>query len=168
MPKSFMHKVYGSWIEENGHFFKHKPIITLNHKKNISFKFDGISSIIQGHIDSKGGFIITVDYQGFNWDIIMELDLYEERTDDGKYYCEMCKDGIDDGYNDEELSYYDSRKELWIGHCFSPFLEWSNSYINKDHVLHLWGEKDHSTSVQIHEKNAVLRDGWFILDIIEA
>jgi hypothetical protein len=59
--------------------------------------------------------------------------LLKRRTDDGKYYCEMCI----------EKTYYPTRKDIWERHSFEPLLEWIKS-LTPDTYVCLYGIPEES------------------------
>jgi hypothetical protein len=55
---------------------------------------------------------------------MVEFDLYEEQTAEGRWVCGLCRDWPDtDG--SEPLVKYKDREELWIKHSFEPLAAWT-------------------------------------------
>ena len=64
-------------------------------------------------------------YQSEHWDDLADFDIWEGRTLEGHYICELC----------EEPEFFASREELWEKHCFEPFLAWVDEHFNESQWL---------------------------------
>ena len=118
MPNKFIHKTYNHWIELNLSRFKYVPYIIKSKSKYFILGFEGLTKCLTCSVQKCGQFgLFIYDEKGTYWDIVWDFDIYERRTDDGKYYCELCI----------EKTYYLTKTDFWIAHSFEPLLGCINS-----------------------------------------
>lgn len=84
-----------------------------------------------------GGIEVRVPFPQTIFDILLDFDLYEEETPEGRWTCTLCRD-LPDPENPEPLIYYASREELWIKHSFEPLAAWTRKSFGPDTWLCLF------------------------------
>jgi len=127
MPKAFFRKAFEHWLGQNRHRFQHPPRITLQRRDYLELHFQGVTPQIKGFI-SRNGTSFHIWHAGHVIDMLNDIDIVERRRSDGRYYCELCMEPVDD---------YASRQELWEQHCFEPMLEWANAHFQPGQWLHI-------------------------------
>jgi len=135
MPKSFHRKLYGRWIKRNINRFRFQPWISKSRKDYFIIRFKGLAPEISCFISKSGNAEIRIRCcSGYLDDIVKEFDIFEAKTSDGRYYCNLCK-------MTNAASYYPDRQSLWINHIFEALLGWINS-LNTDHIIGLFGNPE--------------------------
>ncbi len=130
MPKNFARKTYDHWIKKNLKRFKYPPYIIESRKDSFTLGFSGVINNITCNIRKNGmGNIYFYDDKDVYWDILFDLDLFDNKNKDGKYYCTECL----------LPEYYDTRALLWENHIFESMLEWINK-LNIGSQICLWGK----------------------------
>ena len=109
-----------NWLRVNRHRFPFKPQLLSRYKSNTTFIFQGITGKIS-FSHSKSGIAISAHWEGRCWDFIGDFDVSERRTAAG-YSCNLCRA--------EFLVVYPTREELWVEHCFEPFLAWCHTKLS--------------------------------------
>ena len=119
MPRAFFRKAFRRWLGQNGHRFNRPPRITLQRRDYLELSFRGVSPQIKGFI-SRDSTSFHIWHAGQVIDMLndFDIDIVERRRSDGRYYCALCLEPVDD---------YASRQALWEQHCFEPLLEWANA-----------------------------------------
>lgn len=134
-PGAFYQKtLFLEWMGENKHLFSHEPYLSEEKDHYFSIRFKGITKHIYCCFVEKGDIMVSVDYRNQNYDIIMEFDLYEEETPEGRYLCSACRDWPNEEKPPEVLE-YDSRAELWIKHSFEKLAEYTREEFTADALL---------------------------------
>ena len=132
MPNKFIKTYYSQWIELNKSRFKYTPYIIESEADYFILGFTGLTECLTCSIQESGQCIIFIhDKYGTYWDMVMDFDIHQRRTDDGSYYCELCIDKI----------YYPNLQAFWEGHSFEPLLEWINSLTPEIYVC-LYGDPE--------------------------
>lgn len=127
MPQAFFRKAFGRWLGQNRHRFNHPPRITLRRRDYLELSFQGVTPQIKGAI-SRNGTSFHIWHAGQVIDLLNDIDIVERRRSDGRYYCALCLEPVDD---------YASRQALWEQHCFEPLLEWANACFQPGQWLHI-------------------------------
>ena len=151
MPKNFVRKTFDHWLCLNRKHFTHQPRIVLKRKNFFILQFSGIVPQIVCFISKWGCFEIRVEYQKECWDIIQEFDVFETRTPDGRYYCNLCLP--------EHKEQFSSRKELWEKHCFEELLKWTKENFKESYWLFLLRTNGSTTAlIREDEEVAVIKN----------
>jgi hypothetical protein len=121
---------------------------------HIEFSFEGINSALGTVLifDETDAFVeldVFVDYEGQNWDLILELQC-EPVGVAGGYVCDMCEP--------EDRNVFPTREALWRDHLFEPFLEWINEKLAKADVIGLYGAPGRMTSARLLRSSAIPKD----------
>ena len=139
METNFINTYYNQWIEINQSRFKYTPYIIESDADSFVLGFTGLTECLTCSIQVCGQCIIFIhDKYGTYWDMVMDFDIYERRTDDGSYFCELCIDKI----------YYPTLQAFWEGHSFEPLLEWINSLTPETYVC-LYGDPEKSHGARL-------------------
>ena len=130
----YQKQLFLSWLDDNKHLFSHEPYLVEENGHSFTIRFKGICEHISCLFCEKGGIMMTVDYSNLNFDIIMEFDLHEEETPEGRYLCSMCRDwpNVD---NPPEVIEYENRADLWIKHSFEKLAAYTREEFTDDAVL---------------------------------
>ncbi|MBI5591823.1 MAG: hypothetical protein HY881_15230 [Deltaproteobacteria bacterium] len=90
----YQKKLFFKWLENNKQLFSHEPYFAEEDDFSFSMRFNGITENISCCFIEKGDIVILAYYRNEVYDIVMDLDLYEEQTPDGRFQCSMClRDG---------------------------------------------------------------------------
>ena len=122
----------------------------------MNFEMLGITAALRFTFISRScsGISVAAMLQGRCLDMIGDFDVAEERTDKGW----MCR--LDEP---EKRRYWPTREELWIEHCFEPFLEWCNSELAEANWLELYiGEG--ATAATLHKDRPATDQHWNALE----
>ncbi|HIJ94513.1 MAG TPA: hypothetical protein HPP94_01980 [Desulfuromonadales bacterium] len=121
-------------MKENRHLFSHEPYLAEERSYGFSIRFRGVDSHISCFFSDYGGISVAVDYRNQNYDTIMEFDLYEEETPEGRYLCRMCRDHPNEE-NPPEVIEHENRAELWIKHSFEKLAAYTREEFTDGAVL---------------------------------
>ncbi len=113
----------------------------LRRRDEIVLGFAGITPKLQFCIGTRGAAGIMVLHEGIVWDILVDFDVIEQRTADGRYRCRLC----------EPADLFPSREALWTSHCLEPMLAWTNEHFDASRSLLLFGQEGHTTYAQIRQ-----------------
>ena len=91
--------------------------------------FDGIDPAIGGFFTDRE-LSVFVDWQGRNWDLLINLDVMPERARNG-YVCTLC--------GAEARTIFPDLDALWRDHLFEPFLQWVNGKLTAADTIGLYG-----------------------------
>ena len=150
-PKHFYQQtLFSRWAAQNRHLFSHQPYLLRQKKGSCDIAFRGVCKNITCCFTKTGDIMIGVDYRNTNFDIIGEFDLYEEKTPEGRWLCQMCRDHPHPDKT-EPLIEYEDRKKLWIEHSFAPLADWTRKYFTRNAVLCL-SRSGGSTWARIEKK----------------
>ena len=72
-----------------------------------------------------------VQYQGYNWDGLICIDIDVQKNEKG-FYCSICEE--------DKREYFQTEKELYTEHSFKDFLELSNETISENSFLAIYGD----------------------------
>ena len=134
-PADFYQKtLFLTWMQENRHLFSHEPYLSEEKKSSFTIRFKGITKHISCCFTEGGDIMVTVDYRNQFYDIIMEFDLYEEETPEGRYLCSMCRDNPNPD-NPPEVIEYENRAELWSKHSFEKLAAYTREEFTDEAVL---------------------------------
>lgn len=134
-PASFYQKtLFLQWMQENRQLFSHEPYLAEEKQSSFTIRFKGVTKHISCCFTQGGDIMVTVDYRNQFYDIIMEFDLYEEETQEGRYLCSMCRDWPNPN-NPPEVIEYEDRAELWIQHSFEKMASYTRDEFTDDAVL---------------------------------
>ncbi|HIJ95955.1 MAG TPA: hypothetical protein HPP94_09505 [Desulfuromonadales bacterium] len=134
-PGKFYQKtLFLEWMKEKRHLFSHEPYLAEERSYCFSIRFRGVDSHISCFFNDYGGISVTVDYRNQNYDTIMEFDLYEEETPEGRYLCSSCRDYPNED-NPPEVIEYENRAELWIKHSFEKLAAYTREEFTDDALL---------------------------------
>lgn len=126
--KKFNATIYfEKWLKANSRRFKNRVKIIERKKDYLVFKYDNIIPEIQLVVFSSGSLDIRVEYHNDCWDGIIDFDISVSKSDNKKYFCEMCED--------KNRKYYPSPGKLLKEHVYEEFLKWSNKTISESKFL---------------------------------
>ena len=135
LPRDFYQKgLFLNWMVENRQLFSHEPYLAEENQSSFTIRFKGITKHISCCFTDGGDIMVTVDYRNQFYDIIMECDLYEEETPEGRYLCSMCRDWPNPD-NLPEVIEYENRAELWIKHSFEKLAAYTRDEFTNYAVL---------------------------------
>jgi hypothetical protein len=75
--------------------------------------------------------VVFVNWEGQNWDVLLNLDTRPRRLARGGYTCECCKR--------QNRRIFPSLDALWRDHLFEPFLAWVNGELAVADTIGLYG-----------------------------
>jgi len=130
----YQKNLFFKWLEDNTHQFSHEPYLVEEDNRSFTIRFKGITEYISCVFCEKGDIMVMVDYGNLNFDIIMEFDLYEEETPEGRYLCSMCRDWPNENKPPEVIE-YENRADLWIKHSFEKLAAYTRKDFTDDAVL---------------------------------
>ncbi len=134
-PRDFYQKgLFLNWMVENKHLFSHEPYLAEEKENYFRIRFKGVTNHIYCSFTDAGDVMVMVDYRNQNYDIIMEFDLYEEETPEGRYLCTSCRDYPNED-NPPEVTEYENRAELWIKHSFEKLATYTREEFTDGAVL---------------------------------
>ena len=142
MNATTMKDLFTCWLANNRHLFTWEPYIDHEVHRHFVVKFKGITPLISCGFYDGGDISVHVDYFGRYFDIIQELDIREEMTPEGRYFCRECRD-----YQEGEVPEYDSREELWAEHSFKPLAEYVSETFTDGSMLLLCNYKGGTSAV---------------------
>jgi len=138
MPRNFLQKTFTHWLDKNATRFNHPPC-------KIQYKYGGIQFNLQGIIPeilwriNYHDVMLYISYKDNSfWDAIGECNLYEKRSVNHLYYCELCAwyhEHLEAGC---KTQLYPTRQALWKEHCFESVLQVSNERTQPDLWLCFW------------------------------
>jgi hypothetical protein len=160
MPKNFSQKTFDYWLKQNKKYFHYQPQLFRHFRNHSIYSFHGINPAIQIYIYNTGSVEIWINYKGVFWDIIVDLDVYEQRTPTGTYFCHLCP-------KDEQI-FYPTRQDLWIDHSFKPLLEWSLEHLVASNRLCLLELGDQSSAAFISPLDKIKEKQNKMQDLLEA
>ena len=108
-----------NWVRDNRHRFPFNPEPSC-FKGGVDLSFREITRKIVIRY-SKSGVVISTEWEGRCWDFIGDFEVAERRNNSG-YYCNLCEA--------ESQFIYPTREELWVTHCFKPFLDWCHTKLS--------------------------------------
>jgi hypothetical protein len=120
--------------------------------ESIEASFVGINTAVgvfieYGETDAFVELGVFVDWEGCNWDMILNLDCEPVRRADG-YVCDLCPP--------EDQKEFPNREALWRDHLFEPFLEWVNEDLATADVIYLWSSPGKGmTSARLLRSSAI-------------
>ena len=116
--------IFRNWYSKKYSEFKYPPdSISISDESDSSeFYFEGISPNMRGYTN-EFSVSVGVFHKGDCWDFLFDYDIGEAKTDDGRYYCDIC--------DLEHRKYYSTREELWEKHSFEHLLKWVNENFNE-------------------------------------
>jgi hypothetical protein len=118
--------------------FRFIPYITDVKKNLFTVKFHGLGNIVflkvqKGHEFSMWTNLVSQRIN-YPWDWVADFDLLEQKSSRG-YSCGLCEG--------DYKKYYLNRKDMYIEHCYEPFLEWCNEKLVVGHYVLNMGKIDH-------------------------
>jgi hypothetical protein len=133
-----VHRAFASWLCDVVAGLAVGVRIEKQTPESIEMSFDGMNPAVGAIIkydenDETDAFVeleVFVDWEGSNWDLILNLDCEPVRRADG-YICDLCPP--------EDRKVFSSREALWRDHLFEPFLEWINEQLAQADVIGLSG-----------------------------
>jgi len=134
MSVFFQKELFLQWAGENPHLFSHTPFLDEEGDDYSRVRFRGITRHLVCSFTRKGDIMIMVNYRGVYFDSVMEFDLSEDQTPEGRYLCGTCRDWPSET-NPKPLGAYNTREELWIKHSFEPLAEWTRETFTRDTML---------------------------------
>jgi hypothetical protein len=123
--------------------------------ESIEVSFVGINTAVgaiikYGETDAFVELEVFVDWEGSNWDLILNLDCEPVCRADG-YVCSMCLP--------EDQKMFPGREALWRDHLFEPFLEWINEKLAQADVIGLYGSPEKGmTRAALLQSSAIPKD----------
>jgi hypothetical protein len=148
--------VFIDWLRANRSRFLFKPSVVRCRKHIINFELQGITTALKFTFVSRScsGISVAAMWRGECLDMIGDFDVAEERSDKGW----MCRLDLP-----EKRQYWPTREELWIEHCFEPFLEWCNSELATACWLELY-DGDGATAAKLHKDRPATNQHWASLE----
>ncbi len=153
--RSRAQRAFFAWLNEATPRLKIPLRIEKRTDKDVIFSFVGIPAAIRGYLTfdymcwqrslntskkqftvrkiSGGEVIISVDWQGQNWDILLCLEVLPVRTTSG-YICRECEP--------EAHEIFPSREALWVDHLFEPLLKWINGELATARAVGIYQTSD--------------------------
>jgi hypothetical protein len=130
-----VHQAFAAWLGNVDARLSVAVRVGKQTLESIEISFDGMSPAVGAIIqyDETEAFVeleVFVDWEGANWDLILNLDCEPVRSPDG-YVCDLCPP--------EDRKVFPSREALWRDHLFEPFLEWINEKLAQADVIGLYG-----------------------------
>ena len=141
-------KRFEEWLRQNKNRFEATiRVLNLFHRKNgheVRILINGLNPNIR-IIVYKSGISAWVFWKGYNWDCILDIDLYESQDSNG-YFCRCCEDGS---------PRYLTIETLWAEHVFEYFLAWVNETLVRAKCLVIQGARDDITCAKLSENFSV-------------
>jgi hypothetical protein len=131
MPNFFQKALLLSWAGQNGSLFSHAPLLLEEGDGYAVFGFAGVTRQISCCMFARGDIVIQATYRNRPFDILMDFDLYEERTPEGHWICKLCRD-LPNPESPEPFIEYAHRDKLWIKHSFEPPAAWTREHFQPD------------------------------------
>jgi hypothetical protein len=148
--------VFLNWLKENRSRFSFQPRVVRCRKHIVDFEMQGTTNALKFSFISRScsGISVAAMWHGECLDIIGDFDVAEERSDKGW----MCR------YDEpEDRQYWQTREQLWIEHCFEPFLKWCNNELATARWLELYiGEG--TTAAKLHKDRPATDQHWASLE----
>ena len=147
LPRGFMRKTFLRWLEQNRRHFLHAPYPLRDYKpppdipnpgQSLWLRFRGVIPQLQCAIRGNGFIEIWAIHRNKVTDIITDFDAHEQRTPDGRWYCESCR----------RKKLFPSRTTLWEHH-FGYLLEWTNKNLTRTHRLYACASPGGSNAAMI-------------------
>ena len=129
-------KIYKNWLEKQEKDFPFQPYIAKEAKHYFVIQFKNILNLYFSINDQNNAGIFICEGERF-WDIILDCDLYPEKTEEGKFFCTACNDLLISKGEEEE--FWNSEQELWEDHVFNAMMEWCDEHFKPDNVLACYG-----------------------------
>lgn len=140
MKNFFQKTLFLKWAEKNRNLFRHMPYLSDQGNNYFAVGFQGITPYITCYFFEAGGIEVRIPFLQTIFDILMDFDLYEEKTPEGRWICTLCR-VLPDPENPEPLIHYASREELWIKHSFEPLADWTQKTFSPEAWLCLCHSK---------------------------
>jgi hypothetical protein len=114
-------------------------------EQRIALSFEGINPAI-GAFLTCWELVVFVNWEGRNWDVLLNLDARPRRLARGGYTCECCKR--------QNRRTFPSLDAFWRDHLFEPLLVWVNGELAAADVIGLYGSpSDGYTYAKLLPKN---------------
>lgn len=163
MNRSFVYRNFKAWLKTNRQRFRFYPYITNVKKNSFEVQFQGLGKILFLNVKSGGEFSVWTNLVSrklnYPWDWCADFDLLEQKTSRG-YSCGFCEE--------ENKKYYIHRENMYIEHCYEPFLKWCNENLKEGHLIVNMGRINHggfSRICSISDLEAIDRNE--LIDIFE-
>jgi len=133
MKHFFQKKLFIRWASQNRKRFGRAPYLLRQGNGWFVIGFRGVNKHIECRFSEGGAIEVRVYWRRRFHDIVMEFDLYEEKTPDGRWLCSMCRDWPNpDKEKEEQYRTYDDRAALWIDHSFAPLAAWTREFFTPE------------------------------------
>jgi len=131
MKHFFQKKLFIRWASRSRKRFGRAPYLLRQGNGWFVMGFRGVNKHIECRFSQEGSIEVRVYRRRDFHDIVMEYDLYEEKTPDGRWLCRMCRDwpNPDKG---EPCRIYEDRAALWIDHSFAPLATWTREFFTPE------------------------------------
>jgi len=134
MTQSRIQEALVAWLAEAVFRFSVAVHVEKLTPESIEMSFEGVSTAVGAivkyeEIEPFVELEVFVDWEGSNWDLILNLDCEPVRQADG-YVCDLCAP--------KDQKVFPSCEALWRDHLFEPFLEWINDKLAQSDVIGLY------------------------------
>lgn len=128
-------KAFFEWYGDNEERFAIKLELLRRTDTHLDVGFRGISRVITACIICDE-ITISVEWQGFFWDILRDFETYPQRVPNG-YVCSECPE--------DNRPVFSSREALWRAEVFEPFLKWVNHDLANAVAVSISGTPDEAS-----------------------
>jgi hypothetical protein len=133
MRRNRIQKLFDDWRRRNRERFPFPPYVLRQRPGRYTVAFAGIAPGISLHLGHSAFGVSVRLYKGRGGgDELVDFDIAERRTADGRWFCGFCT----------EPAFYQTRRELWERHSFEPFMEWMRENFRHDKWLCLFAMED--------------------------
>lgn len=149
MSRSLAVESFLSWIGKNEDLFSHKPDIMKIRSESLHFGLLGVTPEIRCTL-SFYEIEVHVFYKGDHWDILQFFDMPDVKHGTEGYYCGWC--------DSRKRRFFVSLEDLFVNHCFEPFLRWVNKAFHERCMLCFF-EMPGATWAKLLDSDLVSSDG---------